>query len=240
MKNNKPSRIEYKYLIPDRIRSSVLTDLLQFMHVDQHGNLPDRSYKVASIYFEDHALTSYHEKIEGRPYRKKFRVRFYPQLTGSGGNLEVKCKLIDKGFKVKVALSETAIGNLLNGDINECLEEIKDSSLELVLAEMKANGLKPFVRIDYRRVAMFSKTDSSVRVTLDSDIKASRVMENQRILPYIPIVPRGLEVLEVKSDSLFPFYLCRLVRKYSLKRFAVSKYAFAVQNIGLNSAMSLK
>ena len=233
-----PSRIEYKYFIPAKIRSHILNDLLHFIHIDRHENLPDRSYKIASVYFEDHGLTSYHKKLEGQPYRKKTRLRFYPQSKLVGGNLEIKCKRLDRGSKVKMALSETVMKNLLDGNIDASLGEIKDRYLKRVLYELKASGSKPFVRIDYRRVAMYSKTDSSVRITLDSDIRGSRALKNPLIHPYIPVVPRGLEILEIKSALFFPHYLCRLIRKYSLKRSAISKYALAVQSIGLNSSMS--
>jgi hypothetical protein len=231
-------RIEYKYFVPEKNRSRVLNDLLYFMNVDCNENLPDRSYKVASIYFEDHALTSYHEKLEGKAFRKKIRLRFYPHLNTEGGNLEIKCKKFDKGFKLKMSLSKTIIENLLSGNIKECLEETENDSLERLLVELKSNGLKPFIRIDYRRVALYSKTDSNVRVTLDTDIRGSRVLKGPMIPPYIPVVPRGLEVLEIKSGNFFPYYLCDLVNKYSLKRSAISKYALAVQSIGLNSSMS--
>ena len=238
MTPKEPSRIEYKYYIPGSIRSLVLNDLLHFMNVDLHENLPDRSYKVASVYFEDHALTSYHEKLEGQPYRKKVRLRFYSNSNFSEGNLEVKHKKLDRGFKLKIALSETVMENLLSGNIGQHLDEIEDGSLKRIMVELKSSKLKPFVRIDYRRVAMYSKTDSNVRVTLDSDVKVSRVSSGPMVPPYIPVVPRGLDILEIKSGHFFPYYLCRLINRYSLKRCAISKYALAVQNIGVNSTLN--
>ena len=238
-KSMKPSRIEYKYFIHKRIRPHILNDLLQFMHFDRHENLPDHSYKVASIYFEDHGLTSYHEKLEGQPYRKKVRVRFYPQSNLAGGNLEIKYKKLDQGFKSRITLSESVMKNLLNGNIDERLKELEDPFLERIMVELKTNGFKPFIKIDYNRVALQSKTDTSVRVTLDSDVRCTRFLRNQTVHTYISVVPRGMEILEIKSGRYFPYFLCYLIKKYSLKKSAISKYAYAVQNLGLNSSMNI-
>ena len=108
------------------------------MHFDRHENLPDHSYKVASIYFEDHGLTSYHEKLEGQPYRKKVRVRFYPQSNLAGGNLEIKYKKLDQGFKSRIALSESVMKNLLNGNIDEI-----GLTVDATIAEI-FSGVTPF------------------------------------------------------------------------------------------------
>ena len=203
-----PTRIEYKYFVYKKIRPYILNDLLQFMHFDRHENLPDHSYKVASVYFEDHGLISYHEKLEGQPYRKKIRVRFYPQSNLAGGNLEIKYKKLDQGFKSRIALSESVMKNLLNGNIDESLKELEDPFLERVMVELKTNGFKPFIKIDYNRVALQSKTDTSVRVTLDSDVRCARFLRNQTVHTHISGVPRGMESVEIKSGRFFPYYLC--------------------------------
>ena len=234
-----PTRIEYKYFVYKRIRPYILNDLLQFMHFDRHENLPDHSYKVASVYFEDHGLISYHEKLEGQPYRKKIRVRFYPQSNLSGANLEIKFKKIEQGFKTRIHLSESVMTNLLNGSGNESLKAIEDPLLRRVIVELKTNGLKPFIKIDYNRIAFHSKTDTNVRVTLDSDVKCSRFLRNRTAHTHIPVIPSEMEILEIKSGRYFPYFLCYLIKKYSLKKSAISKYAYAVQNLGLNSSMNI-
>jgi SPX domain protein involved in polyphosphate accumulation len=233
------TRIEYKYFVYKKNRPYILNDLLQFMHFDRHKNLLDHSYKVASIYFEDHGLTSYQEKLEGQPYRKKIRVRFYPQSNFTGANLEIKYKKIEQGFKIRINLSESVMKNLLNGSVNESLKTIEDPVLRRVIVELKTNGLKPFVKIDYNRIAFYSKTDTNVRVTLDSNVKCSRFLKHRMARTHIPVIPSEMEILEIKSDHYFPYFLCYLIKKYSLKKSAISKYVYAVQNLGLNSSMSI-
>lgn len=233
------TRIEYKYFIYKKFRPYILNDLLQFMHFDRHENLPDHSYKVASIYFEDHGLTSYQEKLEGQPYRKKTRIRFYPQSNFAGANLEIKYKNIEQGFKTKINLSESLMTDLLNGSGNESLKTIENPVLRRVIVGLKTSGLKPFVKIDYNRIAFYSKTDTNVRVTLDSDVKCSRFSRHLTAHTHIPVIPSEMEILEIKSGRYFPYFLCYLIKKYSLKKSAISKYAYAVQNLGLNSSMSI-
>ena len=64
--------------------------------------------------------------------------------------------------------------------------------------------------------------------TFDRDIKCSRFRNNLNIKPHIPISSNGNVIMEIKTPSYYPYWLSKIVKKYSLKRIAFSKYSEAV------------
>ena len=61
------------------------------LHADPHGD--NGRYRVRSLYFDNADDKVLREKLEGAPYREKFRIRFY-QGECSMLHLEKKSKLI--------------------------------------------------------------------------------------------------------------------------------------------------
>ena len=234
-------RVEYKYFLPENIKSAFFQDLKLFMRPDRHAKAKDSSYQVSSIYFDNMQLKSYHEKVEGQPHRAKLRVRFYPD---SGNvelfNIELKIKRYDRIIKKKNVLSRKDLC-LLTGSLNDTtFLEANDPVSRYILKLVSFDRFLPFLRIDYKRHAFFSLNDDKIRVTIDSDIFCGRFYPGINAGPTLPVLPRGVEILEIKTPDYFPFWLTFLMKKYSLNLSAISKYALSVQNMAANNTFYFK
>ncbi|NJB66702.1 SPX domain protein involved in polyphosphate accumulation [Desulfobaculum xiamenense] len=225
-------RIEYKYYVPAWMIPAIIADLEKFCIHDEHATREDHAYRVASVYFDDMGMRAYHQKLSGLPHRTKVRVRFYPDCGSDACFLEFKHKVADRIRKRKTRVD----------GIEDVLDAVqggtKDWLLENVHALARHSGLKPIVRIDYDRIAMASKTDSQVRITLDTAIRCARVDNELRETPRIPVTPEDVGILEIKSPSYIPFFASMIIGKYRLQRRAISKYGNAIQNLSLNSAFT--
>ena len=67
----------------------------------------------------------------------------------------------------------------------------------------------------------------NVRVTFDRNIMASRACDEfleNRVSGMVPILPKGLHVLEVKYDEFLPDFIARQLEIGNLRQTAFSKY----------------
>jgi len=229
-------RIEYKYFVHGWARTGLLNDLEAFCQDDAHSAGQPDGYTVASIYYENLAFKSYHDKMEGQQDRFKLRVRFYPDAPNADAlKIEMKYKRVDRILKGQAQLSQEQFTQILEGDFSH-VPYLTDTTLNHYYRMVKANGYRPAYRIDYRRKAYFARNDTKVRVTMDSDIRGALATSDLNERPQLPITPPGVHVLEIKSPGYMPFWLTRIVKKYGLQRTAVSKYAAVVRSLLHNGA----
>jgi len=233
------TRIEYKYFVPVQLKSQVLLDIQKFTALDPYSNNPLESYRVVSLYFEGRELKSYFDKIEGHAKKFKVRLRYYPDFGDTEkANLEIKYKLFDKCYKEKIAINVSYLLGLETNSFAGLGEGQLDPTLENFLDLKKRHNLVPFIRVDYRRKALFSFSDKNLRITYDSEINCIRFKGQDSWNANIPVIPRELGVLEIKSPGYFPWWLSRIIKKYSLSRSAISKYGYGVQSLAMNSTLN--
>jgi SPX domain protein involved in polyphosphate accumulation len=223
-------RIEYKYFVARWKSASLLSDVFPFCVPDPHAAEDDCTYHVASVYFDDMEMRAYHQKLSGQTRRTKVRVRFYPRCENSPYFLEFKQKVGDRVYKDKASVAPDMVFATKTCAMSG--ETLSDNVAILA----RYSGLKPVLRIDYERVALTSRTDSRVRITLDRNVRCARVTGDEMPEPHRPVLPDDVAVLEIKAPSYMPFFATRVVEKYRLQRRAISKYGSAVQNLAVNSS----
>jgi SPX domain protein involved in polyphosphate accumulation len=87
------NRYELKYVLPVQKSRRIAEDLRAFTRPDEHGG--EEGYRVVSLYYDSPALDFFWAKIEGIKFRRKVRIRIYPEDAGTtgerspGGNREV-------------------------------------------------------------------------------------------------------------------------------------------------------
>ncbi|MDP3683293.1 MAG: VTC domain-containing protein, partial [Ignavibacteria bacterium] len=88
------SRLEYKYLVPEKLLPKIRTMVLAYMKYDPYAEIrPHKDYTVRSIYLETADLLCYREKYEGYKIRNKYRIRVYNESrVDSSVFLEIKRK----------------------------------------------------------------------------------------------------------------------------------------------------
>jgi hypothetical protein len=221
-KKERKYRHELKYYI-NRCDYELLKSAMSGLLVpDRHAR--GGGYHIRSLYFDDWEESALSEKLDGIKVRKKYRIRIYNKSAGFI-RLERKLKNGDLVSKDSMQLSLDEYNAILSGDISFLLER-KGKLAHDFYIEMRTNGLRPVVVVDYYREA-YEYGVEDVRITFDSDLRSglfSRDIFNED-LQTMPMYEEGLIVLEVKYNRYLPFFIKAILNNAAYaSRSAVSKY----------------
>ena len=90
---------------------------------------------------------------------------------------------------------------------------------------LDVEGSKPAVYLTYKRIAMFAKNDSNIRVTIDEDILARTTNVSLRSKRYGEVVlPEGYYLMEIKVNGAFPLWLSHILTEMNIHPTSFSKY----------------
>lgn len=214
-------RVENKYLVSDAELCVIGHRLRPFMESDR--NQQGESYEIRSIYFDDLRDSCLEENDAGVDARRKYRIRSYgPDFDFL--RLEIKEKLNGYTRKYSCPISMAEYEGIMQGGGSLGFAERKP--LNELLLRMRMDMLRPKVIIAYERSA-FIHPSGNVRVTFDRNILACREPEeffSPALSGAVPLLPRGMHVLEVKFDELLPDALARQLETGRLQKSAFSKY----------------
>ena len=216
-------RQELKYVISGADRVQILHRLQNAMTPDPFA-LADGTYRVRTLYFDDLFDSAMYDSLSGASERAKYRLRMYNFDPGFL-RLEEKRKRFNGGVKPSALLSREEAERLIAGDAG-FLAGQNEPFLQTVYAEAKSGGMTPRLITDYTRVS-FCAEGGDVRVTVDSDVRASRRTDAffDRSDAGVPILASGLCVLEIKYNEYLPAYVPALIGLKDRPRTAMSKFA---------------
>lgn len=85
--------------------------------------------------------------------------------------------------------------------------------------------MRPVVIVDYDRVPYIYRL-GNVRVTLDHNLSSSNQLQSffDPMLVKRPVMPAGMQLLEVKFDEYLPAHIYRALQIENLQHTAFSKY----------------
>jgi len=224
-------RHELKYYIPYADYAAMRGRVAAFMQPDE--NMPDADgYHVRSLYFDDPGFSARFEKIHGYRNRSKTRIRVYNKDM-SLIRFEKKIKLTGYVGKRSADITQQELSAILNDDTGILLKS--DSAvLHRFYADQKLRRLRPVVMLDYLREA-YRYRPGNVRVTFDHDLQAAYGDFNSSFsddgLIFRDIYPPQMLVMEIKYDEFLPTTIKRLIRPYTARRSAVSKYVLALKAV---------
>lgn len=214
-------RHEYKYLISD-VQMEILKNRISgIMASDLHTK--NGQYNIRSLYFDDYYNRCYYENENGTDPREKFRIRIY---NHSDERIALECKRKERGKTLKTAciLTKEQCKTLMHGRYLDDVESLTSLQKKLNI-DMMMSGLKPKVIVEYDRIP-YVYNDGNVRVTFDTNISSS-----QDILGFFsediqkrPVMPSGMQLMEVKFDEFLPDFIYRALQIESLQQTAYSKY----------------
>mgnify|MGYP003390214148 FL=1 len=235
-----PMRLEYKFLFSANKVEELREAIRPFVFMDEYAELEkNKEYTVRSIYYDTMRLDDYRDKLAGIKIRKKLRIRGYNEKADeSVVFLEVKRKYENHISKNRAPVLFTNLDLLL--DSADCerfllkrknfIDAKNDATKFFYLLKIK--NCSPVALISYEREAYFSKHDSTLRITIDKNLRSKPLPQkanlfNEADLKY---AMTGNFILEIKFFSGFPSWLQRIVRRFELQRQAVSKYTICVDN----------
>lgn len=215
-------RFEKKFIISK--------DLINIVNSFLLSNLFGISYperKITSIYYDDEDFGLFYESLDGISNRKKVRIRFYDN-DFNDAVLENKIKIAEAGYKKIYKLK------------NYCSQEQKidfqynsdhDNQINLSIPNFIEGTYLPVLLIEYNRY--YFENNKGIRVTLDYDIRFSRLYKDQapKLSPYF--VPFDFGVIEIKYDknnSYDPKIISLLSNEFNLIQTSCSKYTLGLKN----------
>ena len=214
-------RHEYKYLVTSAQLAILKTRIQGLMRPDPHA--AGGMYNIRSVYFDDAQNRCYYENENGLDHRAKYRIRIYNR-SSELIQLELKRKDRGKTLKSSCRLTMPQAVRLLSG------HPVTDASRSQVLlrcfcAAMTVEHLRPVVIVEYERYP-FVFSAGNVRATFDTSVSSSRALDAffERHIPKRPILPAGMQLLEVKFDEFLPDSIYRALQIENLWQTAFSKY----------------
>ena len=214
-------RVEDKYIVTDAELRLIAARLQGLMPMDSHQN--GSCYEIRSLYFDDLQNSCMDENSSGVDQRQKFRIRTYDPAAPIL-HLEIKEKL--HGFTKKAAcdMTQDEVQQILCRSLPVIPDRRKP--LNQLKAEIHCRGMEPKAIISYERTA-FVHPLGNVRITFDRNITASCYCSEffqPRPAGMVPVLPAGLQVLEVKYDEFLPDFIARQLEIGSLRHSSFSKY----------------
>lgn len=227
-------KFEFKYELRPFEAELIEAEIKKFgMEPDRNADGSSESYFVSSLYFDSFDLFDYQEKAAGFLKKKKVRARIYEPFLDKSRYvwLEVKHRHDSKTFKNRVKITreewerfnKEGVSFLLKKEWEDGQLKDKNSFLESLVRF----SAKPKVFIRYLRKPFLNETED-LRINFDYGLEACRKGDlgyNSFMTP----VNRGIVIMEVKLQYLMPHWLGRTIRKYGLRKDAISKYGRSVE-----------
>jgi len=195
----------------------------QHLLPDMHGN--DGAYSITSVYCDTPAFDVFHRNPGFR--RNKFRLRRYGDSTSIF--LERKRKKGECVLKTRVEIPDEQLPVL---DIES---PPPDWTGAWFIQRLRKRGLRPTVRVAYRRTAFMAMVGTSpVRLTLDRDVVgvATRDWDVLPVPNGQPLLP-GNVLLELKFHVHMPVLFQELLPHLPSRPGRSSKYRLCVESCGL-------
>lgn len=214
-------RVENKYIVSDMDIAVLSKRLQSVMKEDIHQK--DGCYEIRSVYFDDVYNSCFEENEAGVNFRKKYRIRMYDP-SSDVMNLEIKEK--KNGYTRKRSCKISPQEYLALSDGNDVFFYGEREALNEFLLQKKCAHLTPKIVVAYERTAYVHPT-GNVRITFDRNIMASKSYETfleKHIVGLVPVLPIGMQVLEVKYDEVLPDMIAKQLEIGKLRQTAFSKY----------------
>lgn len=191
-------RKELKYAISEKDYYDL--DTLFKSVLNQDKNNLKYGYTVRSLYFDSRFDSDFYEKMHGEEVRKKIRLRIY-NIEDKFVKLEIKRKINTRQRKETVSISKEDARELIEKNYDVLLK-YDNNVAKTIYNIMTVGQYIPVVLIDYNRKAYIHE-ENSIRVTLDSDIRANETNFDifSKDIIMTPIFDFYNSILEIKYDG---------------------------------------
>jgi len=229
------NRFELKYILPVTRCARLIDELSEQIVPDRHGG--DAGYCVVSLYYDSPDLQCFWAKIESLKYRRKLRLRVYPEhdiRKVTSAAVEIKQRINKTVQKRRLALPLEQAEALCGGSLDLAGLDREDAQVaEEVLALRHYLDLQPTAVTSYLRRAFEGQHENAgLRVTFDYHVAARmhalgvREPARNRL-----ILPEDWCIMEVKADERVPHWVASLLARHGCQLGRVSKYCAAVAKI---------
>ncbi len=233
------NRFELKYILPVHRCARVIEDLAQQITPDRHGGT--EGYPVVSLYYDSPHYDFFWAKIEGLKFRRKVRVRIYPEgdiTKVTSGSIEIKQRINKTVQKRRLELPLDQAEELCAGRLPlDGLDGLDTQVAHEITYLSRAMDLRPTAITAYHRRAFEGHNENAgFRVTFDTHV-ASRIhgLSVNAAATNRLILPDDWCIMEVKADDRVPEWATSLLARHDCQLSRVSKYCAGMSMLrGLN------
>jgi hypothetical protein len=223
-RETRASACEIKFLIDESLAPRVREWARTHLEPDPHGSGPFRDeYAISTLYFDTRRFDVFHRRESFG--RAKYRVRRY----GDGNTIFFERKLRRPGLLIKW---RTRDGLPTLDRLAEALTDPEWAG-HWFHRRLLVRSLHPVCQIDYTRTARIARTgDGPARLTIDADLRATRIGAPRfEATPGVRVL-EGQLVLELKYHARVPALFRRLIETFSLAPETASKYRLGIAAAG--------
>ncbi len=211
-------RYELKYLLTRENFEEIKSQIVKRLLPDEYGE-----NVIQSLYYDTVDDRLVRTSMEKPLFKEKLRLRCY-NLNDNDSDvyLEMKRKYDGVVYKRRVACKESDAKNFFEGKKQN--SQI-GKELDYFLSYYK--NLLPKTLIIYDREAYVDKT-SDLRVTFDKNVRYRKSDLNfHTSLDGENLLPDGYVLMELKTGTALPLWLCDLLDKQGVRKTSFSKYGTA-------------
>lgn len=222
------NRYELKYLMPLERAERIITDLGEMASPDPHGGVA--GYRVVSLYYDSPELDFFWAKIEGIRFRRKLRIRIYPEdgvENVRDGMVEIKQRVNRTVQKRRLRLPVDETEQLCRGELERNdLDDMDRQVASEVQYMVDAMHLRPTCITAYRRRALEGgRYDAGLRITFDTDVRCrTHALKANLDAANHLFLPADWCIMEVKVNEAVPDWVTSLLARHNCQLRRVSKY----------------
>lgn len=223
-------RYEKKFPMDAQTVERLLPVLREHMEPDKFC-VNGQTYHICNLYFDTEGDDVIRESLQHPYYKEKLRLRSYgpPQSDNASVFLELKKKVngIVTKRRAKLRWGE-AKAFLKTGEIPPEASYMKRQVLGEIDYYLSHKDVAPTTLIRYDRMAWFDRSDSSFRLTFDSNLRHQRGrIHFSDPAAGEPLFPPEFRLMEVKVSNAYPLWFARLLSQEGIRRHSFSKYGVA-------------
>lgn len=221
-------RYEKKFLLCEEQVNQLLPELLNFLELDAYCKKENQEYSIYNLYFDTETNRVIRHSVDHPYYKEKLRLRSYQSPVSPEDRvfLEIKKKVGNVVAKRRVVLTHReAQAFLCKGVCPNEMNPIAGQILDELAFYLQTHDVRPATYISYDRIALFGKSDPSLRVTFDRNILTRRTdlrLDSPRYGTLL--LPPQQRLMEVKCSDAIPLWLARLLAAHKIYKTSFSKY----------------
>ncbi|MHC5063568.1 MAG: VTC domain-containing protein [Planctomycetota bacterium] len=227
------NRYEIKYTILASKLQRLIADLVLNMDRDPYVSGAG-FYRISSLYFDTPGLDCYWNKLDGLLFRRKLRIRIYPDRPKGPAFVEIKQRVNRTVQKRRLAMDLKDAYALCSGrpfKLSEADDQAVADEVHYLVTSLR---LAPKNVISYSRQAFVGRfVDAGLRLTFDTLVKARWAgfdlhQQNRRMMI---AYPPNQAIMEVKANERVPHWLVNTLARHQCTLTRVSKYCQGIAQI---------
>ena len=234
-------RYELKYTVTEGLAAEIREFIQPLFSLD--ANLPagEPSYTVNSVYMDTPGLRFYHDTRLRQLLRFKPRVRYYGTGRVESATLEVKYRHSRTVWKVRERIAASEWPGVLQVRRRDRTPPRREAMPRTFVDLHHLYGTEPVLHVRYEREPFVSEVDAYGRITFDRAMRY-RLMRgsydlwsrDEEMSYYDDEVTAQWTdspvVVEIKTESLVPFWALDLIKRFCLVQRGYSKYRYVIDS----------